>query len=60
MANVKGVVSFANKINCWREKWLHDCFDTNFTLVMRVPPLDEKQTGSWKLICDTIWKIVRN
>ena len=30
------------KINCWREKWLHDCFDTNFTLVMRVPPLDEK------------------
>ena len=29
------------KIN-WREKWLHDCFDTNFTLVMRVPPLDEK------------------
>ncbi len=30
------------KINVWREKWLHDCFDTNFTLVMRVPPLDEK------------------
>ena len=30
------------KINCWRKKWLHDCFDTNFTLVMRVPPLDEK------------------
>ena len=29
------------KIN-WRKKWLHDCFDTNFTLVMRVPPLDEK------------------
>ena len=37
----QGSSIFANKIN-GIESWLHDSFDKNFTLVMRVPPLDEK------------------
>ena len=40
MANVKGVVFFANKIQLERE--MADSFDKNFALVMKVPPLDEK------------------
>ena len=52
------------KINCWRKKWLHDCFDTNFTLVMRVPPLDEKTNtileGNMRYYLENSKKLMRS
>ncbi len=61
MANVKGVVFFANKNQLLEREmaaWLlwhefHSGYESSAAGW-------KKQTRSWKLICDTIWKIVRN
>jgi hypothetical protein len=59
MASVKGVVFFASRNQLERE--MADSFGKNFTLVLRIPPLDEK-TGKMleAMPCGIIWTVVRN